>query len=89
MTSAALFAALVLLYEMTGESGYVGRREQQQRIQALSQQVEDLQRENQRLSENIQSLRSDPAAIEELARERLHLARPGEVVVTLPSPPSR
>jgi cell division protein FtsB len=87
VATAVLLASVFLLYETVGESGYLARREQQQKIQALSQQVEDLQRENERIGQNIHNLRSDPAAIEEMAREQLHLARPGELVITLPSNP--
>ena len=85
----ALFALMV--NELVGESGYLTRRKQRRQIQALSEEIEKLKQENQQLSERIRSLRSDPGAIEELAREQLHLGRPGEVIVTLPppAPPTR
>ena len=77
--------------ELIGENGYLARRQRRQQIEALSGEVEQLRQENQRLSQRIQDLRSNPHAIEELARERLRLARPGEVIVTLPpsQPPSQ
>ena len=43
-------------------------------------EIEDLQAENARLGNEIAALRSDPRAIERLAREELGLARPGETV---------
>ncbi|MCH7979354.1 MAG: septum formation initiator family protein [Acidobacteria bacterium] len=53
-------------------------------MQALDEEVERLKEDNRRLAQKIQGLRSDPQAIEELARKQLRMARPGEVVVTLP-----
>lgn len=81
----ALFALLV--NEVVGESGYLARRPQRRQIQALREEIEKLKQENQQLGQRIRALRSDPSAIEELAREQLHLARPGEVIVTIPPPP--
>lgn len=74
----------LMVNEMVGESGYLARRQQRRQIQALSEEIEKLKQENQQLTERIRDLRSDPGAIEELAREQLHLGRPGEVIVTLP-----
>ena len=85
--AAAVIVMLTIgLYEVAAQSGYLARREQLNQINGLNQQIQQLQQENQRLSQKIQRLRSDPGAIEELAREQLHLGRPGEVVVTLPPP---
>ncbi|MBI1955703.1 MAG: septum formation initiator family protein [Acidobacteria bacterium] len=79
----ALLSLLTL--ELIGENGYLARRERRRQIEASTVEIEQLRQENQRLSQRIQDLRSNPHAIEELARERLRLARPGEVIVTLPS----
>lgn len=78
----ALLSFLTL--KLVGENGYLDRRQRQQQMEALSAEIEQLRQENERLSQRIQDLRSSPQAIEELARERLRLARPGEVIVTLP-----
>ena len=53
-------------------------------MQALAGEIEKLKQENQRLAQKVKDLRSDPHAIEELAREELRLGRPGEVIVTIP-----
>jgi cell division protein FtsB len=79
---------LVLANEMVGESGYLARRQQLQRIQELNSQIEQLKTQNQRLTQRIDGLRGNPATIEEMAREQLHLGRPGEVVIALPPPPA-
>lgn len=49
---------------------------------AIQQRIEKLKQENQQLQQNVQQLQSDPDAIEHEARERLHYARPGEVIWT-------
>ncbi|HWP86141.1 MAG TPA: septum formation initiator family protein [Terriglobia bacterium] len=74
----------ILINEVAGKSGYVSRQEQLRRIEALSREIEQLRQQNQSLTQRIHELRSDPEAIEEIAREQLHLARPGEIVVALP-----
>jgi cell division protein FtsB len=51
----------------------------------LRQEIDDLQQENARLRMRVEKLKSDPDAIEHEAREKLHYAKPGEVIVDLPS----
>ena len=45
--------------------------------------------ENARLRVRVEKLKSDPDAIEREAREKLHYARPGEVIYTLPPDPAQ
>jgi cell division protein FtsB len=88
LAAVALLVTVFLLNEVLGQGGYLARREQQRQIDTLTSDIEQLQKENEQLSDQIRSLRSDPEAIEQYAREQLHLARPGELVITLPpSPP--
>jgi cell division protein FtsB len=53
----------------------------------LRKQIQDLEQENTQLQERIGKLQSDPDAIEHEAREKLHYAKPGEVIYTLPAAP--
>jgi cell division protein FtsB len=46
--------------------------------EAATASLADLRAENERLREQVSRLTSDPAAIEELARDELGLMRPGE-----------
>ena len=69
---------------VVGENGYLDRRARRRQIQALTAEIENTKLENQQLSRMVRDLRSDPQAIEKLARERLRLGRPGEVIITLP-----
>ena len=58
----------------------------QQRTQEkqLQREIQDLQKENARLHQHVDRLKTDPDAIEHEAREKLHYAKPGEVIYTLP-----
>jgi cell division protein FtsB len=46
----------------------------------LSQKMEHLTRDNEQLSEEIEMLKTDPVYIEEIAREKLKVARENEIV---------
>ena len=82
------FCALVIfplvMHEILGKNGYLDRRRQRTQLQALTADLEKLKQENTQLNQKIKALLSDPDTIEKLARERLNLGRPGDVVVTLP-----
>lgn len=79
-----LVCVALLVHEIFGEHGYLALRHQKQQYQALQQQIQQLQEQNQKLEKQIKALKSDPQAIEKLAREQMRLARPGEVIYTLP-----
>ncbi len=66
----------------------------------IQREIQHLNRENQKLQNRVHSLKSDPAAIERIAREDMGLARPGEYIFKIqpkpgepttlsPSPPKR
>ena len=82
-TGIAIIAALPFGYHAVfGENGinvYAQRRAEGQSIQ---KRIADLQKDNARLQQHVQQLQNDPDAIEHEARERLHYARPGEVIWT-------
>ena len=56
-------------------------------VESLERQIARLRAENTKLHAEVAQLRSDPAAIEKIARERLGLVRPGEQVLKLPPTP--
>jgi len=64
-----------------GLSTWYGQRTQEKQ---LKNEIQLLQDENARLRQHVDHLKSDPDAIEHEAREKLHYARPGEVIYTLP-----
>lgn len=67
-----------------GESGLRVLLEARRENKGVEQEIERLEQENRQLEGEIQGLRSDPAAIEKLAREQMQMAKPGEIIFTLP-----
>jgi len=85
-TLAAAALALAVAYHVVfGANGLTAYEQKRQETQLLDQQMRDLQRENDLLTEHVGRLQNDPNAIEHQAREELHYTRPGEVIYTLPS----
>jgi len=80
----AVFFAYHVVFGRNGVNSY-----EQKRIQdrELHQQIDALQQENSLLNDHVTRLKSDPDAIEYEAREKLHYARPGEVIYTLNNQP--
>jgi cell division protein FtsB len=58
-------------------------RSAQSRHQSAIDRVADLKRENEKLEREVEQLKSDPAMIEAVAREKLGLVRPGEIVIKI------
>lgn len=84
----ALAFFLLLLQDVFGTHGLVAMRRSKAEIQAVQAQIQQLDQENQELQQRIHSLRTDPAAIEKIARDRMGLARPGEMIFQIPDSPS-
>jgi len=84
MLCAGCAALTLMLNSLIGETGYLARRIQQQRIEVLTKEIDRINQDTQRLTHRIQDLKNDPRTIEELARERLRLGRANDVVVALP-----
>jgi cell division protein FtsL len=80
----ALFCVALIVHEIFGTHGYLALRRERKDFDALQQKIQQLQQENQQLESQIKALKSDPKAIEKLAREQMGLARPGEIIFTLP-----
>ncbi|HEY8211216.1 MAG TPA: septum formation initiator family protein [Myxococcaceae bacterium] len=80
--AAGVAAALVML-SLMDSGGFRRRRALQRDLQDLEERNRGLRERNQALLEEIELLRSDPAAIERAAREELGFVRPGELVFTV------
>ncbi|PYV17567.1 MAG: septation ring formation regulator EzrA [Acidobacteria bacterium] len=89
LAALVLTAGALMVHEIFGQNGYLALRKQKQEYQALEQQIERLKRENQELEKQVQALRSNPQAIEKVARDDMRLARPGEIIYTLPDKDSK
>jgi len=79
-----LLCLALLVHQIFGPNGLLALRRQQKELETLQQKIQQLQQENEQLERQIKALRSDPKAIERLAREQMHMARPGELIYTLP-----
>lgn len=82
----AAFTIWLFVHVMFGANGMVVYRQKKAEYQSLEREIDGLQRENGRYTQQIQSLQTDPKTIEKEAREQLHYARPGEVVYVSPPP---
>jgi cell division protein FtsB len=79
-----LLCIALIVHEIFGQHGYLALRRQQKELETLQQQIRQLQQENEKLEQQIKALRTDPKAIERMAREQMRMARPGEIIYTLP-----
>ncbi len=75
-----LALAGLVVGSLFGDRGILQLLRQRQRAEALLRDIEELRAENRRIAAEVVALRTDPRAIERLAREELDLGRPGETV---------
>jgi cell division protein FtsB len=81
----ALFALLV--HDVFGPHGFIAMRRTQKEIDEVREQIGQMNSQNKALADEVNSLKSDPKAIERIAREEMGLARPGELIFKLPDSP--
>ena len=85
-----IIGGIVFLDALVGEKGLLETVKKRQEFQVLEQSIQRARAENTRLREEAKRLRSDPMAIEDLARRELGLIRPGEHLFILKDrPPSQ
>jgi cell division protein FtsB len=84
-----VIAALVLLVlqDIFGAHGVLAMRRSQKEAVEVQKEIQRLNEENQKLQNRVQSLKSDPATIERIAREEMGLARPGEYIFKIQPKP--
>lgn len=82
--------ALILVFGwgvVNGKHGLSAWEQQRVKDKELRKEIDALQQENAKLHDHVDRLKTDPGAIEHEAREQLHYAKPGEVIVDLPAQP--
>ena len=84
---AIVLALLVTWHVVYGNHGLSIWQQKRVEDRALQQEIKDLQQENAQMRQRIEHLNSDPEAIEREAREKLHYAKPGEVIINLSDKP--
>jgi cell division protein FtsB len=88
-TAVAVLLALLLTWHVIhGKHGLSVWQHERTEDRALQKEIQGLQQENAQMRQQIERLKSDSDAIEHEAREKLHYAKPGEVIYTLPDAPS-
>lgn len=79
-----LFVALLFVHDIFGAHGYLSMRRTQDGIKKVQFEIQALSEENAALEQAVKDLKTDPRAIEKIAREELILARPGEIIIKIP-----
>lgn len=82
-----LIGAVVFVDALVGEKGLLETVKKRQEFKVLEQAIQRARAENALLREEAKRLRSDPSAIEDLARRELGLIRPGEHLFILKDRP--
>ena len=90
---AAILASIIvviglLVGSLFGDRGLLQLVSQRERAESLAREIEQLKADNSRLAVEIRALRTDPSAIERIAREELGLVRPGETVFVIREEPT-
>jgi cell division protein FtsB len=81
---AVALALLLTWHVINGKHGLSVWQQKRVEDKHLRKEIDSLEQENARLRERVEKLKTDPHAIEREAREKLHYAKPGEVIYTLP-----
>jgi len=81
---------VVFLWSLVmGEMGIVKYSRMKAQEGALRAEIVHLKQDNLRLLQEVRDLKHDPAYLERLARDKIGLARPGEIVYYYGDPDSR
>lgn len=72
--------SLLLLQDIFGTHGVLAMRRTQLQAKEVQKEIDRLNEENRKLQNRVQHLKSDPATLEGIARDEMHLKRPGEYV---------
>ena len=88
-TAVAVLLALLLTWHVIhGQHGLSVWHQERSEDHALQREIQELQQENSQMRQQVERLKTDPEAIEREAREKLHYAKPGEVIYALPPAPA-
>jgi cell division protein FtsB len=71
---------LLLLQDVFGTHGLIAMRRSMREAAQVQKEINLMNEENRQLEERVKSLKTDPSAVERIAREEMGLARPGEYI---------
>jgi cell division protein FtsB len=75
--------ALLVVQDGFGTHGVLAMRRSQREAGEIRKEIQKLNDENRELQDRVKDLKSDPQAIEEIARKEMGLAKPGELIFKL------
>jgi cell division protein FtsL len=79
-----LLVLVLVVHDIFGTHGYLAMRRTQQEIEKVTKGLDQLNKENLQLEQEVKELKTDPHKIEKIARDELGLAKPGEVIIKIP-----
>jgi cell division protein FtsB len=82
---AVALALLLGWHVFNGKNGISAWQQKRAEDRELRKEIDGLNQENARLRNRIQQLQSNPDAIGQVAHEKLHYAKPNEVIVAMPA----
>jgi len=87
LTILGLALLLLAIHDIFGSHGLLAMRRTESQIKELRGEIDRLNQQNSDLNKQVHALRTDPKAVERIAREEMGLARPGEMIFKLPEQP--
>jgi len=81
---AVTLALLIVWHGVNGKNGILVWQQKRVEDRQLRKEIDELNRENERLRNRVDRLKTSPDAIGVVARDKLHYAKPNEVIVNLP-----
>ena len=79
-----LLVLVLVVHDIFGTHGYLAMRRTQNEINKVETGLDQLNKENLQLEQEVRELKTDPHKIEKIARDELGLAKPGEVIIKIP-----
>jgi len=79
-----LLVLVLVVHDIFGTHGFLAMRRTEKEIQKVQADLDQLNKENLQLEEEVRELKTDPRKIEKIARDELGLAKPGEVIIKIP-----
>jgi cell division protein FtsB len=84
---AVALALLIVWHGVNGKNGLLVWQQKRVEDKQLQKEIDGLNAENARLRDRVERLKTNPDAIGVVARDKLHYAKPNEVIVDLANEP--
>jgi cell division protein FtsB len=81
LAAVAFFFLIILISSLFGKKGLIEIYRARSRYEALLEEIRTLEARKTQLQKEVESLRTDPRAVEKEAREKLWMLKPDEKVI--------